>query len=154
MALSEILANAAKAEFDRKRQIEADAKALADKAQRKKLWEAFNGACEFVPNGPADHAARTWAGLFMAACDQLKAAGEVGRLETMRYKGADPLRMAGMEAAFRVCRLACAGDHAEVKNSVRTLIESPAGLDSPFRLFLECVRDNRQWWTTAESLGR
>jgi hypothetical protein len=108
MALSEILANVAKAKFDRNRQIEADAKALADKAARKNLWDAFNKVCDFVPHGPADQAARTW-------------------------------------AALHVCRLACAGDHAGVKNAVQTLLESAASLDSPFRLFLECVRDNRRW---------
>lgn len=154
MALSEILSRAAKAEAERRHRLDADAQLLADKALKKKVWEAFNAVCEFVPRGPADPAARTWAAMFMTACEQLKAAGEVGRLEAMRYSGLDRLRMAGMEAAFQVCKFACAGDQDKVRMEMQTLIESAVDLDSPFRLFLECVRDNRRWWNTTDSTSR
>ena len=151
MSLSQSLFNAAKTEADRKRRLEDDARALDQKVQRKKLWEAFNPVCEYVPRGPADSAARTWAALFITACDQLRLAGEVGRLEAMRYRGSDPVRMAGTEAAFHVCNLACVGDIAEVRIALQTLIESAVDLDSPFRLFLESVRDNRRWWATVDT---
>jgi hypothetical protein len=153
MSLSESIFKVAQAAADRKRQAEADAKQLANKEQRKRLWEAFNAACEYVPRGPAEAAARTWASLLIAACGQLKAAGEVGRLEAVRYKGSDRLRMAAMEAAYRVCQFTCADEHAEVRTALRTLIEAGADLDSPFRLYLECVRDNRCWWMTASTPG-
>jgi hypothetical protein len=153
MSLSEIFGNAARAEADRKRRLEADARALDDKAQRKRLWDTFNAACDFVPRGPADVAARTWAGLLMAACDQLKTCGEVGRLEANRYTGVNPVHKAGMEAAYQVCRLACAGEHAEVRAAFQTLIESGVDLDSPFRLYLESVRDNRRLWSPGGSTG-
>ena len=150
----QMLSNIARAEADRKRQLEADARAIDDKAQRKLLWEAFNAACEFVPRGPVDVASRTWAGLVMAACSQLKTVGEAERLEKMRYAGSNPVHRAGMESAYQVCRQACAGDLAEVRIALQTLIETGAELDSSFRLFLESVRDNRRWWSTTDSNGR
>ena len=154
MALSQMLSNIARAEAESKRRLEADARAIDDKAQRKLLWETFNAACEFVPRGPADAAARTWAGLVMAACSQLKTVGEAERLEKMRYAGSNPVHLAGMESAYQVCRHACAGNLAEVQIALQTLLEAGAKLDSPFRLFLESVRDNRRWWSMGDaSLG-
>ena len=146
MRLSEILTSAAKAEAERRRRLDAEAELLAHKGQLKKVWEGFHAASEFVPRGHPELAARKWTDLLMTACTELAAAGEAERLNEMRYTGTDRVRMAGMEAAYNVCRLACAGQLEEVRASMKILIEAGSSLDSPFRLYLECVRDNRKLW--------
>jgi hypothetical protein len=134
------------AEAERRHKLETEERLQSEKVQRKKVWDSFHAVCEFVPHGPPELAARTWADLLVTACVQLKILGETGRLEAMRCTGSDPLRATGMEAAYNACRHACAGDNAKVRESLRILIESGADLDNPFRLYLECVRDNRRWW--------
>ena len=154
MPLSEMLSRAAMAEAERKFRLQAEAQAENQKAQQKRLWAAFNEVCDFVPRGDSESAAWRWAALFMSAGEQLKAAGDFNRLEAMRYTGSDRLFMAGMEAAYEVCRLACVGRLADVKSALHTLIDSNGALESPFRLFLECVRDNRRWWSTTAEADR
>jgi hypothetical protein len=148
MGLSEAFSKVAMAEAERRRQLYAAEQSQAEKVQRKKVWDSFHAVCEFVPRGPAEVAAKRWADLLIAACAQLKILGEPERLVAMRYTGSDRLRATGMEAAFTVCRLAYAGDTAKVRESLRILIESAPDLDSPFRLFLECIRDNRRLWAS------
>jgi hypothetical protein len=99
-----------------------------------------------VPHGPPEIAACKWAPLFIAGVDQLKAAGEGGRLQAMRYKGTDGVRLAGTEMAFQACELACAHNRGDLISLLHILIAEHAHLDSAFRLYLESVRDNRCWW--------
>jgi hypothetical protein len=154
MPLSEMLNKAAMAEIQRKLKLEAEEQAAIEKAQRKKLWGTFNAACEFLPRGPAESAARTWAALLIPACQQLKTLNELGRLQAMRYKGPDPVVQAGTDAAFEVCRLACINEFAAVRTALERLIESAPKLQDAFRTYLESIRDNRQWWATAQDSSR
>jgi len=147
LGLSEILAKAAREKLARERGNHPQEKNLSTQVERNKLWDALNAVCQFVPHGPREIAACKWAPLFIAACDQLKAAGEVGRLQAMRYHGPDLVRLAGTEAAYQVCELACEHKRADVIASLQNFIGSPANLDSEFRLYLESVRDNRCWWS-------
>ena len=154
MPLSEMLNKAAMAEIQRKLKLQAEEEAAIDKAQRKKLWDAFNAACEFLPRGPAESAARTWAALLISACQQLKVLSELSRLQAMRYKGPDPIIQAGTDAAFETCRLACINEFAAVRTALQTLIESAPKQQDVFRTYLESIRDNRQWWATAQDSSR
>jgi hypothetical protein len=138
------------AEAERKRRIEAEAQELVDKAQRQKLWQAWQSACEFVATGHVNQEARRWAGLIRSACDLLKSAGDARRLEALRYQGLDRPECAGTALAYEVCRLACSADHVKMTNTIRMLLEIGGKLQHSFRLYLESVRDNRPWWETGQ----
>jgi hypothetical protein len=146
MGLSEILSKAARERAEQQRQLNAGGQWRSTVFGRDKLWDALNAVCEFVPLGSPEFAARKWANLFIAACDQLKAAGEVRRLQAMQYQGPDAVCQAGTEAAYRACEFACAHKRIELSTSLRDLIVNTPKLDNAFRMYLESLRDNRCWW--------
>jgi hypothetical protein len=90
MGLSETLSKAARERAEQQRQLNAGGQWRSTAFGRDKLWDALNAVCEFVPLGSPELASRKWANLFIAACDQLQAAGEVRRLQAMRYQGPTP----------------------------------------------------------------
>jgi hypothetical protein len=150
MGLSEILSKAAREKAEQHRRLTGQSQLGPPTVGRNKLWDALNAVCDFAPQGPPEIAACKWASLFVTACDQLMAAGEVGRLQAMRYMGPDALRLEGTETAFRVCELACAHKRADVITALRELIAGHStNLENAFRLYLESVRDNRRWWAPA-----
>jgi hypothetical protein len=154
MGLSEILSKAARDRAEQQRRLSGVGQLNSTTVGRNKLWDALNAVCEFIPHGPPEIAACKWAPLFIAACDQLRAAGELGRLQVMRYRGPDPVRLAGTEAAFWVCQIACAHKRADVISSLQNLIANQSNLDNAFRMYLESVRDNRCWWAPAGDAKR
>ncbi len=154
MGLSDILSKAARERAEQQHRLSAASQPRAGMTGRNRLWDALNAVCEFVPQGSPETAAFKWASLFLAACDQLTAAGEVGRLQAMRYQGPDSARLAGTEAAYRVCELACARKRADVIASLQSFIAGQANLHNEFRLYLESVRDNRCWWAPAGEVKR
>jgi hypothetical protein len=154
MGLSEILSKAARERAEQQRRQNADGQLHTTAIGRNKLWDAVNSVCEFVPHGPPDIAGCKWAAQFITACDQLQAAGEIGRLQAMRYKGTDAVRLAGTELAFQACELARAHNRGDLISLLRDFIAEHAHLDSAFRLYLESVRDNRCWWGPAGDAKR